>query len=355
MAERLVVGADELRRFIRELFVAKGMPAPDATTVAEVLVWANLRGVDTHGVSRAAAYLGWFDRGDLNPRPTLRITTDTPAAIVIEADRAAGPVAMTHAMNEAMKRARNIAVGMAFVRATTHTGALGYYARLAAEQGLVGIAMSASSALMAYHGARAAGVSTAPIAIGVPGGASNAIVFDMSPGLVSMGRLAQARRTGESLQSGLALDRAGNPTTDPAAAAIPLPLGGPKGSGLALMVEFITSLMVANPLLAESLEGTAPGKLQRMNGLVIAIDIARFTHLERFRSEAQRLIADLKRLPVDPAAGEILMPGERGDRVCAKRTREGIPLSAAVATDLAALAAKLGVAHLAQQPRKSHN
>ena len=326
MAERLVVSADKLRHFIRDLFVAKGMPAPDATTVAEVLVWANLRGVDTHGVSRAPSYLGWFDRGDLNPRAALRITTDTPAAVVIDADRAAGPVAMTRAMAEAVTRARSIAVGMAFVRATTHTGALGYYARQAAEQGFVGIAMSASSALMAYHGARAAGVSTAPIAIGVPGGASGAIVFDMSPGLVSMGRLAQARRSGESLQPGLALDRAGNPTTDPAAAAIPLPLGGPKGSGLALMVELITSLIVANPLLAESLEGTPQGKLQRMNGLAIAIDIARFTHLGTFRHEVERLINDLKRLPVDPAAGEILMPGERGDRVSAQRAREGIPL-----------------------------
>lgn len=324
------------------------MPAADAATVADVLVWANLRGVDTHGVSRAPSYLSWIDRGDMNARPSIQLTTDTPAAIVIEADRAAGPIAMVRAMSEAVARARNTAIGLAFVRATTHTGALGYYTRQAAEQGFVGIAMSASSALMAYHGARAAGVSTAPISIGVPGGASGAIVFDMSPGLVSMGRLAQARRNGESLQPGLALDRAGNPTTDPAAAAIPLPLGGPKGSGLALMVELITSLIVANPLLAESLEGTAPGKRQRMNGLVIAIDIARFTNLDIFRGEVGRLVADLKRLPVDPEAGAILMPGERGDRVSTKRAREGITLSAAVAADLAALAVKLGVVPLAQ-------
>ena len=345
------VAADELRRFTRDLFVAKGMPASDAATVADVLVWANLRGVDTHGVSRAPSYLGWIDRRDLNPRPSIRLTTDTPAAAVIEADRAAGPVAMVRAMHEAATRARSIAIGMSFVRATTHTGALGYYARLAAEQGLAGIAMSASSALMAYHGARAAGVSTAPIAIGVPGGGagtSGAIVFDMSPGLVSMGRLAQARRSGESIPTGWALDRGGNPTTDPATAAIPLPLGGPKGSGLALMVELITSLVVANPLLAESLEGTPQGKLQRMNGLVIAIDIARFTSVEKFRGEVERLIADLKRLPVDAAAGEILMPGERGDRMNAKRVREGIPLSAAMIADLAALASQLGVTPLAQ-------
>jgi LDH2 family malate/lactate/ureidoglycolate dehydrogenase len=334
--------AEALKRFATEVFARTGMPKADAAIVADVLVWANLRGVDTHGVMRIPRYVDLIETGDMNPRPAIAIRTETPASVLIEADRAAGPVAMMRGTTEAVRKARDAGVGLALVRATTHTAALGYYTLAAAREGMAAIALAASWPNVVYHGTRAAGVSTSPISIAVPGG--EPLVLDMATSVVSMGKLNQAKRTGEPIPAGWALDKDGKPTTDPQAAQIPLPMAGPKGSGLSLMIECITSLIAANPLLAESLEGTSEGHRHRQNGFVMAIDLAQFGDPENFRREVDRLVKALKSLPIDREVGEILMPGERGRRTLEGRTREGIPIPRAIHGELQALANRLGVA-----------
>jgi LDH2 family malate/lactate/ureidoglycolate dehydrogenase len=337
------VTADALTEFATALFVAAGLSGAHARTVAEVLVWANLRGVDSHGVTRIPRYLELIDCGDMNPAPQITTPTETAAAVLIDADRAAGPVAMTMASAAATRKARQVGIGLALVRATTHTGALGYYTQMAAQGGMAAIALSGSWPNMAYHGARAAGVSTSPISIAIPGGTHGPVVLDMATGIVSVGRLLQAKRSGRPLPEGWALDRDGAPTTDPAAAEIPLPLGGPKGSGLALMIEFVTSLIVSNPLLAAALEATPEGRRHRQNGLVIAIDIGRFCDPATFLHEVERLIGNLKALPRADETVEILMPGERGSRRFAERSRAGIPLPPGVLESLRGAAERRGV------------
>src|SRR6266536_1560780 len=349
--EAAIVAAEALRRFATNIFARTGMPEADAKIVAEVLVWANLRGVDTHGVARIPRYVDLIAAGDMNPRPSIAIRTETPASVLIDADRAAGPIAMTRATAEAMRKARDSGIGLALVRATTHTAALGYYTLAAAREGMAAIALAASWPNMAYHGARAAGVSTSPISIAVPGGKQGPVVLDMGTGVVSMVSLNQAKKTGEAIPAGWALYKDGKPTTDSQAAQIPLPMAGPKGSGLALMIECVTSIVVSNALLAESLAGTPEGRRHRQNGLVIAIDPARFGDPENFRREVERLVKALKSLPVDPEAGEILMPGERGRRTFERRSRHGIPIPSAIHDELQALAKRLGVSMLPSSSR----
>jgi LDH2 family malate/lactate/ureidoglycolate dehydrogenase len=334
--------ADALRRFTRDVFVRAGMSDVDAATVADVLVWADLRGVDSHGVSRISMYLRLIDDGDLNVRPAIKIGTETAASVLVDADRAAGPIAMTMAMGAAVRKARDAGVGLALVRATTHTAALGYYTLMAAQEGMAAIALAASGPFMAYHGTRVAGVSTNPISIAVPGGARGPVVLDMSTGVVARGKLVQARKLGQPIPPGWALD--GNPTTDSQEALIPLPLGGPKGSGLSLMIELITSLVVSNPVIAGALEGKADGSRHRQNGLALAINLRRFGEPEAFRAEVDRLITALKALPHAAGVGEVLMPGERGSRTLAERTRDGIPLPRAIVEELRGVAARFGVA-----------
>lgn len=346
-----IVAADALKRFATEVFARSGVPRADAVIVADVLVWANLRGVDTHGVMRVPRYVELIESGDMNPKPAIRVRTETPASVLIEADRAIGSIAMTRATAEAVRKAREAGVGLALARGTTHTAALGYYTLAAAHEGMAAIALAASWPNVAYHGARAAGVSTSPISIAVPGGRDGPLVLDMATSVVSMGKLNQAKRTGEAIPRGWALDKDGNPTTDAQAAQIPLPMAGPKGSGLALMIECITSLVVSNPLLAESLEGTPEGRRHRQNGFVMAFDVARYGDLAKFKLEVERLVKALKALPVDPEAGEILMPGERGRRTLDKRSREGIPIPSAILEELQILAKRLGVAMFPSSPR----
>jgi LDH2 family malate/lactate/ureidoglycolate dehydrogenase len=332
-----------VRRFIVEVFARCGLAEEDASTFADMLVWASLRGVDTHGVVRLPRYVNLIRGGEMNPAPHMSLALDLPAMTLLDADRAPGPVAMTHATRLAMARARIAGMASVLVRGTTHTGTLGYYTSLAAREGFAAIAMSASTANMAYHGARAAGVSTNPLAIAVPGGEGGVLALDMATSVVSFGRILNARRLGQTLPRGVAIDRAGDPTTDPEVAAVPLPLGGPKGSGLSLMIECLTSLLAGNPIIAEALEGTPAGRRHRQNALVVAIDIAKLGDVDAFRREAGRLARDIRALPADEAAGGILMPGERGDRTFAQRRVEGIPVPKPVLDELATLAAALGV------------
>ena len=336
------VSAAALARFATDVFARAGLPRADAATVAEVLVWANLRGVDTHGVLRIPRYVELIESGEMNPRPAIRIRTETPASVLIEADRAAGPVAMMRGVSEAVRKARDAGVGLALVRATTHTAALGYYTLEMAKAGMAGIALAGSWPNVIYHGSRAAGVSTSPISIAVPG--REPVVLDMATSIVSMGKLNQAKKAGKPIPEGWALDGQGRPTTDPHSAQTPLAMGGAKGSGLSFMVECLASLIASNPLLAESLEGTPEGGRHRQNGFVIAIDLAPFGDPENFRREVDRLVKALKALPRAEGTQEILMPGERGARTLRERSRDGIPVPGAVHGELRTLAERLGIA-----------
>jgi LDH2 family malate/lactate/ureidoglycolate dehydrogenase len=331
---------ERLKKAVRGIFSASGMAQEHAATVAEVLVWADLRGMGSHGVMRVPRYVELMQRGDLNGKPAMRPVTKTAACILFDADRAAGPVAMMHAAESAVAKARSAGIGMALARGTTHTAALGYYTQWIARGGMAGIAFAASSPNMAYHGARAAGVSTAPLSIAVPG-SDEPLALDMGSGVISVGKLMQARRSGEAIGAGLALDDHGDATTDPRAAVLPLPLGGAKGSGLALLIECLCSLLAGNPILAEALEGTPKGRRHYQNGLVLAVDVARFVPVEAFKKEAERLIRGIKALPAQPGA-EILVPGERGRRNARSR-QDDIPLPPAVLNELGALAVSLGV------------
>lgn len=324
---------ERLRALVGDIFVRAGMVEDNARTVADVLVWAELRGLGSHGVMRVPRYVEWMRRGDLNGRPKIT-TRESGATLTLDADRAAGPVAMVRAVELAVAKARETGIALVLVRSTTHTGAIGYYTQLGARSGMAMIAITASVPNMAYHGARAAGVSTAPLSIAVPG-EEEPLVLDMGSGVISVGKLAQARRSGERLAAGSALDASGEPTTDARMATLPLPLGGPKGSGLALLIECVSSLLAGNPILAEALEGTAKGKRHYQNALVIAIDVARFLPVAEFKKEVKRLIRAIKALPPQPGA-EILMPGERGHR-SAGRTAE-IDLPASVLEELRVLA-----------------
>jgi len=342
------VAAEALTRFVRDIFVRSGMAEPHAATVAEVLVWANLRGVDGHGVVRLPRYVELIEIGDMNPKPAMALRNETAASVLIEADRAPGPVAMSHAMDIAVRKSKDVGIGFALVRATTHTAALGYYTLAAARQGAAAIAFSASWANMAYHGARAVGVSTNPVSIAVPG-EPEPVMLDMATSVVSMGKLNQARKTGQPIPAGWALDKNGNPTTDPKTAEIVLPMGGPKGSGLSFMIECLTSLIAGNPLISEFIEKTELGARHRQNALIIAIDIARFGDPKVFARELARLAKLLKALPCDPEVEEILLPGERAGRTYARRSRDGIPLPAATLAELNAVGERLGVSPLLRQ------
>jgi LDH2 family malate/lactate/ureidoglycolate dehydrogenase len=346
-AGRKNVAASELTRFVVDVFAGAGMSRDHAAAVADALVWANLRGVESHGVVRIPRYLEMIEQGLMNvdPKPTCR--EPSASSIVIEADRAAGPVILTHAVRALVAKARRHGLAIAVVGRMTHSGALGFYTQKAAAEGLACIAVNSGIPLMPYHGARGAALGTNPISIAVPGEHRDPIVFDMASSAVSAGKLALARKSGMPLETGWAVDEHGDPTIDPAAAAMSAPLGGPKGSGLALMIECLASVLAGHPIVSEALRNTGDGSRHRQNALLIAIDIARFVDLGEFRAQIGQLAAALKAMPPAGDSSDILLPGERGYRAAAKRRVDGVPLPPAVIAELAVIAERRRVRPLA--------
>ena len=199
--------------------------------------------------------------------------------------------------------------------------------------------MVAGPAFVAYHGARVASVGTSPIAIGVPGG-ERPVVLDMATSTISNGKIMQARATGAALPPGSALTAEGEPTTDPRLADILLPLGGAKGSGLALMFEMLASVLAAAPIQARAL-GPDGERRMTQNVVVIAVDIETFRPLGDFVSDAETLAAVLKALPRQAGFDEILLPGERSGRTEAVRRKSGIPIPKKLWDELSEIAGRM--------------
>lgn len=328
--------AHDLTDFAARLLEAAGYAPHHAARTAEILVWADARGASSHGVLRIPRYVEMVGQGLINPSAQPAVMSRQGAVAVIAADRAPGPSAMVAAMDAAVGLASDFGIGWCSARGITHAGAIGYFALRAVAAGCIGIAMTASGPLMAYHGSRVAGLSTNPIAIAVPA-PGMPLLLDMSTSTVALGKIMHARDTGAAIPDTWALDETGATTTDATRAVTLTPLGGPKGSGLSLMIEVLCSLLVANPAISTALAGEAGA----MNGAALALRIDRFGDPESFARHVSDLVVALGGLPRAAGTDRILMPGERGFRLAEERMAQGIPIAAGTMKRLAQAAREL--------------
>jgi ureidoglycolate dehydrogenase (NAD+) len=252
-------------------------------------------------------------------------------------------VVTTFAMRRAIDKARDAGIGWVLIRNTTHQGAMGYYPLMAAREGMAGIAIVNGPPSMAPFGAAAMGVHNTPVAICVPGRRRRPLLLDMAMSVAAGGKLRLAKDRGTPIPPGWTLDKHGKPTTDPHLASILLPIAGPKGSGLALMFECLTGLMVGDPLLEPALKREPGADTHRQHGIVAAIDIAAFTGVDAYRDHVDAIVDELKKLPRADGATEILVPGELEDDTHDERARNGIPLPAGTMQKLEAAAKRFDV------------
>jgi len=362
MAQKEVrVAREPLHKFAKEVFVRAGVPPKDAEAEVGALIWANLRGVDSHGVLRIPWYLENIDKGVMNPKPNIKIVHETPATLLIDADRALGPVVTIYAVNLVVEKAKKAGVCWAIIRNLTHQGALGYYSQMIAKKDMAGLLFVCNPPNMAPFGARVPGVHNSPIAISVPAKRHRPLNLDMATSVVAGGKLWLAVDKGIPIPEGWALDKDGKPTTDPKNVGALLPFGGPKGSGLAMMFECLSSVMVGNPLLEPALLGrevspSKPGKETKafgerlsylphhiQNSVVAAIDIATFTDVESYKEHIDHLIDGIKALPKAEGFTEIFVPGEPEERAFDDRSRSGIPLPEGTIKNLRSISERFGV------------
>ncbi|VCU70419.1 Ureidoglycolate dehydrogenase (NAD(+)) [Pigmentiphaga humi] len=340
--KKVKVGAQALHAMVRDMFAAAGMEAAPAGVVADVLVWANLRGVDSHGIARVPRYLEMFASGEAAARAAMETQRLRPGVLMVHAKGAPGPVALTHAVRQAMEIARETGVCWAAVRGTVHTGAIGYYTELAAREGFAVIGLVAGVPNMAYTGSSVPAVATSPVSIAMPSAAQPTPVLDMATAAIALGKIAQYKIAGKPLPEGSALDADGVPTTDAAKAETPLPMAGAKGAGLSLMLELLCGVLTGNPIVTEYHTHTPEGERHRQNATFIVADVSAFQPPDRVRAMVDATLDTLHGLPRS-GADAILFPGERGASTLAARSASGIPLPMASWKKLVADAERLGV------------
>ncbi|MEU6102068.1 Ldh family oxidoreductase [Streptomyces flaveolus] len=341
---KVCVRADALRTFAAALLEKGGLSPEHARTTADVFVWAAQRGVESHGIARVPAYLELLAKGVANARADLKVESTTPAAAVIDADRAPGPVALSAAADEAVERARAFGIASVGVRRTVHTGAIGYYVSKIAEQGLVGLGFVAGMPNMGYTGVKGAAVATSPLAVAVPAADHAPLLLDMATATIALGRIRQAKANGTPLPENAAATEDGTPTTDPSAAVMPLPLGGAKGSGMSLAFELLTSVLVGAPIFSSFHSDDPAGRKHRQNALLIALDPAAFGgDAADFTAAVDDTLGTLKGLPVAEGADGVYYPGERSAAVAVERGAKGVPVAPKVWRELTEHAAVYGI------------
>lgn len=231
--------------FIASILSRYGIPNDRAKIMADALVLADLRGVDTHGINRLSGYLDRIKHGVLDPNPALSFDMKTPVMAHLDAKNTFGFIAASLAIDKGVDIASKYGFGVVAVKNSNHYGMAATYLLRAIEKGYGAFAFTNASRSMPPWGAKEPLLGTSPFAVGLPGGREGNFVLDMSPSVAARGKIRKAARRGESIPEGYALDADGRPTTNPEEAlkGVVLPIGGPKGSGLAMMMDVFGGLL----------------------------------------------------------------------------------------------------------------
>jgi LDH2 family malate/lactate/ureidoglycolate dehydrogenase len=343
----VTVGVEALEDFTRRVFSVAGMPPEDAAVMADKLVGAHLRGFDTHGVNCIPNYVANLREGRVAAWPDIRLERRALWAWAVDGGNGMGHVVADRAMTAVIGSVREIGIGIASVRQSTHFGAACLYPLMAAEQGFIGMTLANMAPHVAPWGSREQLFGTNPLAIAVPAGKRPPFVLDMATSAAARRKFRMALELGEPIPEGWALDADGNPTTDPAAAmeGVALPMGGAKGSGLGMMVEILAGVLSGAHFAGEVLDMyTNYGRPADSGNFLLALDPSVFLPVDDFARRMDDLIDRLKALEAAPGFDEVRFPGERGARLAEERRRDGIPLTTATAEELRKLAGEMNLA-----------
>jgi len=322
-----------------------GVSESDAEIVADALVMANLRGVDSHGVVRLHSYVERILRGLIDPKAKPQVVRDFGAACLIDGNNGLGYVAAMRAVHAAVEKARKYGVGVAGVRNSNHFGMAAYYGIKIAEGKMVGIVLANAAPAMAPWGGKTARLGTNPICIVFPLKDGEHITLDMALSVVSRGKIRLAALKKERIPESWAFDEEGRPTTDPEAAlrGTLAPIGGYKGYGLAMAVDILSGILTgsAYSIYVKALDDYSGPS--RVGFFIEAINVEAFRPYDEYLKDVQDFVKLIKETPKAYGVPEIYLPGEIEINIMRKRLREGIPLDHETLSLLKKTAMRLGV------------
>ncbi len=327
------IQAVPLSRWAEKILLAKGVSPADATRVVEVLVTANLRAVDSHGVFTCLRpYLERIDQGKINLEPEMEILRDQGATLLLDGDLAFGQVAAWEAMELAMERAPIHGIGMVSVTHSTHLGMASFYPLMAVHRNMIGLTMTNCKAAAVPTFGTDPRLGTNPLSLAAPAGKHPAFELDMATTVVSGGKVYTSHLAGKQLPEGWVVDEEGRPLTDSTIASQKgryLPLGGDpehgshKGYGLGLMVDILCGVLSGGNI------GPAMQAGENYH-LLAAIDIKAFQDPSDFKAMMDTLIDSMHDTPTVPGQERVYVPGEMEHEAVQERSLNGIPVPPAV-------------------------
>jgi ureidoglycolate dehydrogenase (NAD+) len=323
------VAPEDLQTFASDLLEAVGVTSPHHESVAEALVRADLRGVDSHGVARLEPYVRHFEAGGFNPDPDVQTQRRNECAIATDADNGPGQVAAKMTMERLISLARESGVAVGTVKNSNHFGTAAYYTEMAAAADCVGIAMTNVPDEVVPFGGTEPYLGTNPIAVSVPMSDEEFVTMDMATSIVAMGKIDHvAAEKGEEIPAGWAVDDEGEPTTDPTRVRALKPMGGAKGYCLAVIVDMLAGL------LSEAGQSTETGPLyddydegMGLGHFFLAIDVATMRDIDAFERAVEVFVEGLKRVDTKDGVDEVLYPGEIENRNARENRERGVPIN----------------------------
>lgn len=324
-----------------EILVARGLPRMDARIVAQSLVHANLRGVDSHGVTRMPIYAERIERGVVNPKPNVGVSHDRGATLSIDGNNGMGAVVACQALDLALDRVEAYGSVTVGIHNSNHYGAGAYYAEKAVQRDVIAFLYSNAPSTMAPWGGVDPYLGTNPYTFAAPAGRFAPVILDMASSVVARGKIILAASSGEQIPPGWAIDKDGVETRDAQAAleGSVLPFGGPKGYGIAMMVDMMAGIMTG------AAHGPHIGDLyktfdrpQNVGVFIHLVHAGAFQPADTFKRRMDEMICEIKASRPAKGVDEVLVPGEIEARTAACRAREGIPLPADLVRQLDRLA-----------------
>jgi LDH2 family malate/lactate/ureidoglycolate dehydrogenase len=336
---------DELSSFAESILRAVHVPEHKARLVATSLVAANLRGVDSHGVQMLPYYIEQLEAGDMSKTADGRVISEIGSSLVYDGENGIGQSIAETCCAHGIRIARQHGMSMVVARESNHFGAAAYWAQRYASEGLIGIVMCNASRMVPPWQGKQPRVGTNPICMAVPGGRW---LLDMATTTVAVGKIYKASINGQdTIPEGWAMDAEGVPTTSVSAALAGLisPLGGYKGSGLAMMTEILCAVLSGGAMGNELGRIRDRGRPVRVSQMFLGIDVARFMPLDEFIARMQKLAESIKSTPPAKGYQEVLVAGEPEWRMEEERRANGIPVEEGTWKLLVDTAARLGVAN----------
>lgn len=343
MARSLLFRTEDLSNYVVQFFIRHDISEKDARIAAEILLSADLRGVDSHGIIRLDTYYGSrIRKGLIDPHATLTTIRETGTTLALDGSHGLGQVIGYTAMQRCIDKARQSGIAMATVRNSNHYGIAGYYAMMALPHDMIGVSFTNAQPLVApTYGCKAI-LGTNPIAVAVPAGAERPYVLDMATSIVPIGRITVYDKAGKPIPEGWGIDREGKITTNPKEVldgGALMPLGGTdlmrgyKGYGLALLVDIFSGVL-AGSAFGSDVAHPSNGRSSDVGHFFAAMRIDAFRPLEEFKHDMDDLIHMMKDSPKAVGQERIYIHGEKEFEMSARRQAEGIPLLETVVDSL---------------------